>query len=157
MLNNVKSIGLNLDVFSLTDYPTLRKTRIVVGKKAKIRAIFSCKLSLMVLSISGNQEATTTPGFQRPCPTGTVTRTTTILLSEKNNAVKTTKLSYSQPKIFHCKNGIFGRNSKIFSLSNKVFTVLHGKKGFVTATKLRTTNTFLLLQPKILLQQPNVL
>jgi len=31
------------------------------------------------------------------------------------------------------------------------------KNGFVTATKLGTTNNFLLLQPKILLQQPNVL
>jgi len=32
------------------------------------------------------------------------------------------------------------------------------KNGFVTATKLGTTNIFfLLLQPKILLQQPNVL
>jgi len=31
------------------------------------------------------------------------------------------------------------------------------KEGFVTATKLGTTNIFLLLQPKILLQQPNVL
>jgi len=31
------------------------------------------------------------------------------------------------------------------------------KYGFVTATKLGTTNEFLLLQPKILLQQPNVL
>jgi len=33
----------------------------------------------------------------------------------------------------------------------------HGKNGFVTATKLGTTNEFLLLQSKILLQQPNVL
>jgi len=34
----------------------------------------------------------------------------------------------------------------------------HGKNGFVTATKLGTKNIFfLLLQPKILLQQPNVL
>jgi len=32
-----------------------------------------------------------------------------------------------------------------------------GKNGFVTATKLGTTNEFLLLQPKILLQQPIVL
>jgi len=31
------------------------------------------------------------------------------------------------------------------------------KNGFVTATKLETTNFFLLLQTKILLQQPNVL
>jgi len=30
------------------------------------------------------------------------------------------------------------------------------KNGFVTATKLGTTNNFLLLQPKILLHQPNV-
>jgi len=30
---------------------------------------------------------------------------------------------------------------------------LHGKNGFGTATKLATTNKFLLLQPKILLQQ----
>jgi len=34
---------------------------------------------------------------------------------------------------------------------------IRGKNGFVTATKLGTTNDFLLLQPKILLQQPNVL
>jgi len=34
---------------------------------------------------------------------------------------------------------------------------VHGKNGFVTATKLGTTINFLLLQPKILLQQPNVL
>jgi len=33
----------------------------------------------------------------------------------------------------------------------------HGKNGFVTATKLGTKNIFLLLQPKILMQQPNVL
>jgi len=30
----------------------------------------------------------------------------------------------------------------------------HGKNDFVKATKLGTTNEFLLLQPKILLQQP---
>jgi len=36
--------------------------------------------------------------------------------------------------------------------------ILHGKNGFVTATKLGTTKmNFLLLQPKIFLQQPNVL
>jgi len=34
---------------------------------------------------------------------------------------------------------------------------LHGKNGFVTATKLGQQIKFLLLQPKILLQQPNVL
>ena len=35
---------------------------------------------------------------------------------------------------------------------------VHGKNGFVTATKLGTTdNIFVMLQPKILLQQPNVL
>jgi len=33
---------------------------------------------------------------------------------------------------------------------------LHGKNGFVAVTKLGTTNTFLLLQPKMLLQQPNL-
>ena len=32
-----------------------------------------------------------------------------------------------------------------------------GKNGFVRATKLGTTNNFLLPQPKILLQQPNIL
>ena len=31
------------------------------------------------------------------------------------------------------------------------------KNGFVTATKLGTTNNFLLLKQQILLQQPNVL
>jgi len=31
------------------------------------------------------------------------------------------------------------------------------KNGFVTATKLGTTNNFFSLQPKIFLQQPNVL
>jgi len=34
---------------------------------------------------------------------------------------------------------------------------VHGKNGFVTATKLGTTNEFLLLQRKLLLQQPNFL
>ena len=38
-----------------------------------------------------------------------------------------------------------------------VIWVYTEKNGFVTATKLGTTNNFLLLQPKILLQQPNVL
>jgi len=33
----------------------------------------------------------------------------------------------------------------------------NGKNGFVTTTKLGTTNKFLLLQPKILLQQPYLL
>jgi len=37
------------------------------------------------------------------------------------------------------------------------FLRLHGKNGFVTATKLGKTNEFLLLQPNILPQQPNVL
>jgi len=35
--------------------------------------------------------------------------------------------------------------------------LFHGTNGFITVTKLGTTNTFLLLQPKILLQQPNAL
>jgi len=35
--------------------------------------------------------------------------------------------------------------------------IYHGKNGFVTATKLRTTNKILLLQPNILPQEPNVL
>jgi len=34
---------------------------------------------------------------------------------------------------------------------------VHGKNGFVAATKLGQQTKFLLLQPKILLQQPNVL
>jgi len=38
-----------------------------------------------------------------------------------------------------------------------VLQSMHGKNGFVTATKLGTTNEFFLLHPKILLQQPNVL
>jgi len=37
------------------------------------------------------------------------------------------------------------------------FDVITEINGFVTATKLETTNNFLLLQPEILLQQPNIL
>ena len=37
------------------------------------------------------------------------------------------------------------------------FVLPRKKNGFVTATKLGTTHFFLLLQTKILLQQPNVL
>ena len=55
---------------------------------------------------------------------------------------------------------VFLRTYRIHSQSKFLCCVqflLHGKKGFVSATKLGTTNNFLLLQPKISLQQPNVL
>jgi len=42
-------------------------------------------------------------------------------------------------------------------VGNSAFQSCTGKNGIVTATKSGTTNNFLLLQPKISLQQPNVL
>jgi len=42
-------------------------------------------------------------------------------------------------------------------VAQKKQTHQHGKNGFVTAIILGTTNNFLFLQPKILLQQRNAL
>jgi len=56
-----------------------------------------------------------------------------------------------------------GRKSTVNDLYSRLNFLLrppkseHGKNGFVTATKLGTTNDFLSLEPKILLQRPNVL
>jgi len=39
----------------------------------------------------------------------------------------------------------------------KQYQMITEKNGFVTATKLGTTNEFFVAQPKVLLQKPNVL
>ena len=55
-----------------------------------------------------------------------------------------------KPKVVHVQEKGRGAEMRLFDV--------HGKNGFVTATKLGTTdNVFVMLQPKILLQQPNVL
>jgi len=72
--------------------------------------------------------------------------------------VKANKLEPFRSSLPSAKSGYFYQKVRATTIELSLHLVeLHGNNGFVTATKLGRTNKFLLLQPKILPQQPNVL